>query len=218
MALIDDDEVPTECWLDELLWVQAKYNADVVSGPVLPAYPEGFPDWMIQGKFFDRPVDPTGTVLTWCRTGNLLIRRVVFDTVPEFDERLNFTGGEDAVFSIKVHRAGYRMVSSADAAVFEWVTAQRISVYSLLKRSFRYGSNYILIQSILDKRTVRARLLQLAKASIKVCMYITYLGPSIFGGRIPIVRTLRKVWNEMGIIMSILGYQYQAYRISGTKQ
>jgi len=218
IAFIDDDEVPKESWLDELLWVQSQYDADLVSGPVLPVYPEGVPDWIIQGKFFDRPVDPTGTLLTWCRTGNLLIQSKVFDTVPEFDERLNFTGGEDALFSTRVHRAGYRMVSSADAVVFESVTIQRISVASLLKRSYQYGSNYVLVQSLLGNGTLRTRLMRLVKACIKACMYCARLGLSMFGGRIPIVRTLRKLCNEMGIIMKMLGYEYQPYRMISNKQ
>ena len=40
IAFLDDDEVPSEQWLAELLRVWREYSADVVFGPVQPFFPE----------------------------------------------------------------------------------------------------------------------------------------------------------------------------------
>ena len=52
VAFIDDDEVPSPEWLDELLWAQAEFSADVVSGPVSPHYGPGVAGWIKAGGFF----------------------------------------------------------------------------------------------------------------------------------------------------------------------
>lgn len=60
IAFIDDDEVPTPDWLNRLLHAQRTYSADVVSGPVLPVFPDEGMHWMARSGFFDRPRYPTG--------------------------------------------------------------------------------------------------------------------------------------------------------------
>src|SRR5258708_29401967 len=56
LAFIDDDETPGTRWLDELLCTQSHFQADVVSGPLLPAYVGNVPQWIRNGGFFRRPV------------------------------------------------------------------------------------------------------------------------------------------------------------------
>ena len=61
VGFVDDDEFVEENWLDELLNAQVLYNADVVLGPVLPAFDYEPPVWIKKGRFFERPRHPTGT-------------------------------------------------------------------------------------------------------------------------------------------------------------
>ena len=73
VAFLDDDEIADEGWLDELLRVQRRTGADVVTGTVLPQFEHQPPAWALEGEFFERPRFPTGTRLTYARTSNVLI-------------------------------------------------------------------------------------------------------------------------------------------------
>src|SRR5687767_6317752 len=77
IAFIDDDEVPVARWLLTLWKARLEYNVDGVLGPVLPLFDEGTPQWVIDGRFYDRPTYPTGHIIDWRkgRTGNVLLKR-----------------------------------------------------------------------------------------------------------------------------------------------
>jgi succinoglycan biosynthesis protein ExoM len=77
MAFIDDDEVPTENWLDEFLFIQEMYDADMAFGPVVPYFDEPVPDWFIEGKFFDNPRYASGYP-AYGGTDNVLFRTRFF--------------------------------------------------------------------------------------------------------------------------------------------
>ena len=145
----------------------------------------------------------------------MLIRSAVFEKVPGFDERLNLTGGEDALFSARVNKAGCRIVSSLDAVVFETVILGRMSVSSISKRGYQYGSSSVIVYSLLGEK-IYTRLFRLVKACVKAFLYGAYLVPSLVKGRICAVWTLRKISQETGIILSMLGRRYHPYR-NGSK-
>jgi len=50
-ALIDDDEVPTPCWLLNLLRTCAEYQVDGVLGPVRRHFDEAPPKWLLKSRF-----------------------------------------------------------------------------------------------------------------------------------------------------------------------
>ena len=86
VAFIDDDEEPEPSWLDELLWVQRRYDADVVTGPVLPRFPANVPGWVVKDGIFESYRYRTGQHRDKAYTGNVLVRADVFrsmDTVVE---------------------------------------------------------------------------------------------------------------------------------------
>lgn len=141
VAFIDDDEVPDPRWLDELLRVMKKYQADVVAGPVLTHFMEEPPAWVIKGKFYDRPRRATGQVLDRAFTGNILFRRDVFRRMDAlFDERMALTGGEDSHFLQRVNRAGFKIVWADEAIATEWQPVTRVNAKWILRRAFRMGT------------------------------------------------------------------------------
>src|SRR5438128_1239084 len=81
IAFIDDDEWPTRRWLLTLFSACRDCDADGALGPVKPDFAEPPPQWVVDGKFYDRPTYPTGFVIDWRkgRTGNVLLKRRIFE-------------------------------------------------------------------------------------------------------------------------------------------
>jgi glycosyltransferase involved in cell wall biosynthesis len=141
IAFIDDDEVPSESWLLNLYKACDKFHADGVLGPVIPSYEGKPPKWVVHGKFYERPSHRTGAVLPWTstRTGNVLLRRDIFDCTdnmfrPEFG-----SGGEDRDFFRRMINQGFRFVWSAEAPVFEAVPPERYKRSFMLRRALLRG-------------------------------------------------------------------------------
>jgi glycosyltransferase involved in cell wall biosynthesis len=140
VALIDDDEQPIVSWLVELVGTIDTYRADGVLGPVVPHFCSPPADWIVRGRFFDRPSFPTGTCLRWkqTRAGNVLLRASIFD-----DERNRFRVdwpvGEDVEFFRRMTAAGMQFVWCDEAAVHEAVVDERCRRKYLLKLALLRG-------------------------------------------------------------------------------
>ena len=121
-VFVDDDETVEPDWLEQLLRVQREYDADVVSGPVLPRFLSTPSPWIVKGRFFEHDRHQTGDRVDRAYTNNTLVRvEVLRRMAPQFDERMVLSGGSDKQFFRRVHEAGYRMVWANDAIVYEWV-------------------------------------------------------------------------------------------------
>lgn len=146
IAFIDDDEVADPLWLANLLKAHSNLAADAVFGPVLPEYPPGTPEWIIQSKFFERPCPQTGSAIDWrtARCGNaLVIAKILRSRNPApFDPRLGQSGGEDTDFFRWAVGRGVRLGWTADAVVHEFVPKSRQSLRYMLERSLRTSTNY----------------------------------------------------------------------------
>jgi len=211
IAFLDDDEVPDEIWLDELLAAQARFDADVVSGPVLPSYAIGVAEWVKRGGLFDRPNRETGSALEFCSTNNVLIRSGVFGRVPRFDDRFQLTGGEDTQFFLRVRRAGYSIVWSAEAIVCETVPKERARLLWILRRGYQSGNSWVLSEMSIDA-SPRTRALRLLKASVHVYVGMISALVSIFYGRAPLTKALRKSCLGAGMLAGLAGRKFLAYQ------
>jgi succinoglycan biosynthesis protein ExoM len=141
IAFVDDDEVPGRRWLLSLYTACHVFRADGVLGPVVPFYHVDPPKWVVRGKFYDRPSHKTGELLHWTntRTGNVLLRRVIFrDGENAFREEFG-SGGEDRDFFKRMTAKGFCFVWCAEAPVYEAVTADRCTRSFMLKRALLRG-------------------------------------------------------------------------------
>jgi succinoglycan biosynthesis protein ExoM len=141
IAFIDDDEFPLQNWLACLFKAINKFKAYGILGPVHPYYEVKPPGWIIKGKFYERPSHKTGDILDWSntRTGNVLLRREMFDGQnnmfnPEFG-----TGGEDREFFRRMISRRLRFVWCAEAPVFEAVPPERCKRSFMLRRALLRG-------------------------------------------------------------------------------
>jgi GT2 family glycosyltransferase len=213
IVFIDDDEIPEPYWLDELLSVQAEFNADIVTGPVLPHFMGPLPVWLRAGGFFQRDRPPTGTVMGRAGTGNVLIRRAVFQ-IGGFDERLALTGGEDTLFFRRARRAGFEIRFATDAVVHEWVPESRANARWLLQRAYRIGNTMSICDLALSKSpaTILRRLLQVIERLVVGVVSIPFaLCFTREHYKVCALRGARKVCIGAGMLAGLVGWRYKEY-------
>jgi succinoglycan biosynthesis protein ExoM len=212
IAFVDDDEEPAPGWLAELLRVQAAHAADVVTGPVVPRFSGEVPGWAVKGRLFQRPRFPTGARRNRAFTNNVLFRAAIFDQVrPHFDERMVMTGGSDAHFSRRVHRAGYRIVWADQAEVFETFPASRMTARWLYQRAYRTGTTNAFIHR--DMRPLPVAVAMIAGAS--AYRLLTGALQAVAGavvGRHRTVSGVRWVCYGAGLVVGLFGGRYDEYR------
>jgi glycosyltransferase involved in cell wall biosynthesis len=214
VALLDDDEVPTPQWLDELLATQSQFEADVVSGPVTPVFSAETPEWMRTGGFFDRPRFATGHEMDKCSTNNVLVRREVFARARHFEEGMQLTGVEDTHFFMRVKQAGYKIVWCDEALVHETIPAARANLRWLLARGYRLGNTWVLCELSLDRRW-RTRAMRAVKACAWVARGLATVATAPFTGKAGAVRGLRTALYGVGEITALAGQKYQEYKSAG---
>lgn len=143
ISIIDDDEFPPPQWLLTMYRSIQTFDVDGALGPVHPFFEQAPPDWLVRGRFCERPSQRTGTLLKWnqTRTGNCLIRKEVFlKNNLMFNENFK-TGGSDQDFFKRAIEAGYRFVAIEEAPVYEIVPPERWTKSYYLKRALVNGFN-----------------------------------------------------------------------------
>jgi glycosyltransferase involved in cell wall biosynthesis len=211
VVFVDDDERVEPGWLAQLLAVQAQTGADLVAGPVVPEFSTEPPAWVRRGRFFERPRFPTGTELSSGRTSNLLVRRAVFDDLPEpFSARFAMTGGSDAHFAQVVLRRGRRIVWADEAVVTEEFFDSRVNVGWLVRRSYRTGVTMAMIRTELPG-PILGTALNLAAAGRWVVQGTAWiaLSPGAFHRT---VAGLRWLAYSAGLCAGTVGLRYDEYR------
>jgi GT2 family glycosyltransferase len=213
LAFIDDDEVPHANWLDELLWTQSQFQADVVSGPVLPAYTADVPQWIRNGGFFRRPVFRTGDVVKLSSTNNALVRSSVLATVPGFDEQFNLTGAEDSHFFLRIRESGFKMIFSSAAVVYEPITEQRANLSWLLRRGYQAGNSWALCEGHVKPQDSAARGF---KGIAHMFRGIVRLPGSLWRGKAAVVRNLQELCSGAGMLTGVVGHRFEPYHHKGS--
>jgi glycosyltransferase involved in cell wall biosynthesis/GT2 family glycosyltransferase len=216
VTFVDDDEVPFPTWMDELLYVQHSYDADVVYGAVLPCFVEDAPPWIVEGRFFEhtfvRARYPTGRPLELADTNNVLIRSQVFGGMDKlFDERFAMTGGSDTHFFMRVFRAGYRIVWAVDARVYDWVPKNRANARWILQRAYRLGNTRSLCELDLES-SAAGRVVPVIKGVGRIAQGVLLIPVSPALGRHAVVGALHKICYGAGRLAGVLGVQYEEYR------
>ncbi|WP_439498299.1 glycosyltransferase family 2 protein [Bosea sp. (in: a-proteobacteria)] len=147
VLMIDDDEIALPGWLQSMVDLSSDVSADLVGGPVLRQF-EIQPDAAVmQHPLFSSIDGETRPIDQLHGSGNCLIRRRVFETLPTppFDTRFNFLGGGDMEFFARCRLAGFKTWWCAQAVAHEFVSPDRTTASFLAKRSVRTGSiNYMI--------------------------------------------------------------------------
>jgi len=212
IVFIDDDEIPEENWLEELLKAQKKYNADIVTGPVLPIFMEEPYEWILEGEFFSRKRYDSGTPLKIAATNNTLVKKRIFDEIQrDFDINFALTGGSDTHLFMDIHKRGYSIIWADNAIVKEWIPKSRANKNWLLKRGYREGNVYARCEiDIYGSR--KTKFIRLLKACLKLCRNTIYLLLSIFQSKSKRIKSQRNIAISIGEIVGVFDKKYNEYK------
>lgn len=143
IGIIDDDEFAPYDWLSTLYKAIQRFGVDGGLGPVYPFFAKKPPVWILKGRFGERPVIKTGTLLNWTqtRTGNVLLKKNVFDKNHiRFDLKWR-TSGSDRAFFREAMEAGCQFIAVEEAPVYETVPPERWKKTYYLRRALVQGFN-----------------------------------------------------------------------------
>lgn len=157
--MIDDDEIASRDWLETMVQAAETSGADIVGGPVFPNFDDARKRGLRHHPAFAPAYERSGPVPVIYGSGNCLIRRAVFEYLPEpaFDLRFNLLGGGDTDFFWRGMKAGLKFHWAADAVINETVPPGRTSLRWLVLRGLRIGAiNYHVQRKVAPNRWSRA--------------------------------------------------------------
>jgi succinoglycan biosynthesis protein ExoM len=194
IAFIDDDEFPEEHWLLNLFEACNKYGVDGVLGPVVPYFPNDAPAWIVKGRFYDRPIQPTGLRLVpgEGRTGNVLIKRRLFAEEGQRFDPENLGAADREVFRTMMHN-GYVFVWCREAVVYEVIPPSRWKRTFLIKRA--------LFRGVFSFRTPLAVAQSLAATPV----YLVSLPLALVLGQARFMKFVFKLCYHVGRLLGSLG-------------
>lgn len=209
LAFLDDDETVAPDWLQTMHDAMKTYADAVVTGPAIPRFPPGAPDWAERSGVFMPPRYPTGTTRPWAFTHNVVVKAsLVRDGDFRFDEAMRFTGGSDKEFFGRVARAGHDIVWIDDARAYEWYPLDRITRRWVFHRSYRLGTNAIHAEA---RRSLTDRLGLLGRAGR---FLLRGIAQPLLRPTDPAAALAWAAWDTgraAGLIVGILGGRYDEY-------
>ncbi len=198
IVFIDDDEFPIKDWLLILFKACNEYKVDGVLGPVLPYFDVQPPKWVIRGKFYERPIYPTGLVIDGKkgRTGNVLLKMQVFaDCEQPF--KPEFRTGEDQDFFGRMIEKGFVFIWCQEAVAYEVVAPIRWNRSFMLRRALLRGATSS-IRSDFGPRDV-------LKSLMAVPAYTVALPFTLLLGQHLLMNVLIKLFDHSAKLLRLVG-------------
>lgn len=210
IAIMDDDEVPAEDWLDELMTAQQEFSADILTGPVTPYFVERPADWLL--SFFGSGRLANGENLRYnygyAYTSNLFAKASLFQNI-RFDEQFRSNGADDTHLFMQVYQQGYKAVWADRALVTEWLPPSRTNYKWLWQRAYRRGNGFAFCE-LVQNPFLGTRIQRFAKGTFRLVQGI--LTAAISFGRKPVfVRGIQTAFLGVGMITGSFGSEYQEY-------
>ena len=198
IAFIDDDEFPTKSWLLTLFTTCNAYGVDGVLGPVKPHFDQPPPQWIIEGKFYDRPSYPTGLVIDGKkgRTGNVLLRKQIFFGA-ENPFRPEFLTGEDQDFFRRMIEKGHVFIWCHEALAYEVVPPLRWKRGFMLRRALLRGANSLMHPTF--------GALDVVKSTLAVPSYMAVMPVALILGQGKFMTYAVKLCDHLGRLLALVG-------------
>ncbi len=199
IAFVDDDELPIRRWLVTLFRALQAYPADGVLGPVKPRFAKRPPEWIVKGRFYDRPTYATGFIIDWKkgRTGNVLLKRAILGPAEQVF-RKEFRTGEDQDLFRRLIAKGHIFVWCNEALAYEVVPPMRWKRSVMLRRALLRGS------STAEHPTTGAR--DILSSIAAVPLYAMALPFAFFLGQDKFMLLLVKLCDHLGRLLAVIGF------------
>jgi GT2 family glycosyltransferase len=172
--MIDDDEIASADWLEQMVCAAEETGADVVGGPVLQRFDNEAKQGLQRHPAFRPAYDASGPVPIIYGCGNCLINRSVFENLgsPAFDLRFNFLGGGDVDFFTRCRRGGMKFHWAAEAVITETVPENRTLASWIALRGLRIGAiNYHIQRKAARTPWLRVRLVAKVLALLPLSLF-----------------------------------------------
>lgn len=212
VAMIDDDEWPTERWIDDLVAMQRTTGAGIVGGPNLPVFAPGAPGWAMHCPLFRSDDMPDGNVEIVWGTCNLLLHKSAFAHSDSnlFDPAFNQSGGEDVDAFMRLKTSGHRFAWSRSAVVWDDVPAGRTTLGWITRRAFRIGNSNMLVQ-LRWKYGRHGRLLALPSTVAAIAANLGLLAAFSFspGKRVTYYCRLVRSLGKLAFLTGLRSFEYR---------
>jgi len=212
--MIDDDEIASPQWLDQMVHAAEATGADVVGGPVWPNFDDELKRGLQRHPAFAPAYQSSGPVPVIYGCGNCLITRPVFarlDT-PAFDLRFNYLGGGDYDFFARCRGAGFRFHWAAEAVIVETVPKSRTNIGWIVRRGLRIGAiNYHIQRKA--ARTAWSRTRLIAKMFGLVPFSLFRAGRLVLSEHKAII-AMHPMTVAVGSVLAVIGIEPQPYEAS----
>jgi succinoglycan biosynthesis protein ExoM len=202
IAFIDDDECAEPDWLLRLFETLDASGTAGVLGPVRPIFDTRPPEWVIKGRFCERPEHATGFVMPWgeCRTGNVLFRKSILCEIAEpFLAEFGAAGG-DVNFFWRMMQNGHCFIWCNEAIVHEVVPPTRWTRRFLLRRALLRGGNFW--------KHPEGRAKAMMKSAIATPAYALLLPFLLFAGHHHLMRYLIKLCDHWSRLLGFCGLRF----------
>lgn len=198
IVFIDDDEFTTRDWLVTLFTACEKFNVDGVLGPVKPHFDVKPPEWVVKGKFYDRPSYPTGLVIDGKkgRTGNTFLRSKVLQAAGDEPFRPEFRTGEDQDFFTRMIDRGFQFIWCHEAMAFEVVPPVRWQRRFMFRRALLRGASAVLQR--------RYGALEIIKSAIAIPGYTLLLPIALCAGQHRFMSLSIKLCDHLGKFLALI--------------
>lgn len=212
LLFIDDDEVATPQWVQNLYSTICETEADAVFGRREPYFPENTPSWLRKREFYYPEIGPSGSRARYWYTSNCIVRAELIKKMdPPFDPAYGITGGEDMHLFHRLHRQGAKLVNCREAVVLEYIPPERATISHIFLRSLRGGNSHTrrILENTSKFRLKRLTLIgkSLALGTLSL-IGLTFFLPDAY------YRTmwLKKLGSNLGRLLAALRFHYEGYR------
>lgn len=220
LIFIDDDEVPSDGWLEHLLETYQSHRSAAVVGPVISTFSQEVPEYVSAGRYFDRLRWATGTTVATAATNNLLLDLATVRAEGlSFDERFGLTGGSDTLFCLQLTRAGGTIVWCDEAVVYDEVPSSRNTREWVTQRAYRSGNTWSRASLVVAGSGIRREIARVRLIGQGAARVVTGSARWAFGkmtGRLADeARGMRTLRRGSGMVAGAVNVVYAEYRRTG---